>query len=207
LGQIYYDNDNVVYDKGKAKQYFLEGAQKGNVNAMFAYGIILCSDAEMNATEGIRWIRKAADLGSSQAQQFLVEEILTEVSPNDDQFYVDILMAADDNDPEALTCLGRTALDGEDGLPDYQKAYEFFTRAWYSESIDAAYNLGRLFLLKDSPYRDVQKAKEFFLYAADNGHVWAKEALALLSPDKEAQVLFRKAADLGATSASEFIRL
>ena len=77
------------------------------------------------------------------------------------------------NLPTAQYALGKLYLSDDLEVHDVDDGIQWLERATRNGNADAAYRLGKEYLMGKSVQKDAVKAAEYLRYAADQNHPWA----------------------------------
>ena len=162
-------------DNGKMYRLFKKAAEAGYAPAMANYGyyLILGVGGELDYEEGLRWIKRGAELGEDSAKKLLEKQ----------------------RTPDALNmaAMAQASYAGKKGLTDFSKAHELFRQAAEAGSAEACNTLGVL-------YADPEKAAGKFGRIGDRNFEqarnWFEKALAIKPDLVQAQNNLKKLADV-----------
>ena len=174
------DGDGVEVDNEEAKRYFKMAADKGNVQAMYNYGMMLSK--EHRNEEAATYVKMAADEGEASAlNSYGVMLDTGEGVPFDKEESARyIKMAADQNLPKAMYNYA-LILDNGDGIPENkEEAAKYYKMAADNGDIDAMYNYAMMLEDGEGVPVDIDEARKYYKMAADKGSVKGMFNLALL---------------------------
>ncbi|ENU27824.1 tetratricopeptide repeat protein [Acinetobacter modestus] len=93
------------------------------------------------------------------------------------KFSNDLLRKAENGDVLAQYNLGWVYQNSQDVIQNYEKAFEWYSKAANQGNAQAQYNLGSLYQNGQGVEKDDKKAFEWYRKAASNGHSQAKLVL------------------------------
>lgn len=178
LGVCYWLGKGVPTNNEKAEELFRKEAEVGVKSAMIYLGCIYRSYYE-DASEAIRWFKKAGEAGDPYAYT-CIGEIYRDgkiVSRNYAKAYDYFKKAADDGDEDAQNYLGLMFLQGEHVQENDSKAFQYFKKAAEQDFAAAQYNLGVCYYNGWGTQPRMQLAQYYIKKAADQNFEGAQEFL------------------------------
>ena len=211
LGVSFYN----VRDYYKAFDAFLQAAEKNCVPAMVNLGECYF-DGEgtaQNIHEGLKWIRKAANLGNTKAMLYLASGYYLgkfDLEENHALSFSWCKKAAENGDPIGMYQVANMYLNGDGVREDFELGMKWLIKAADAGDVDAMTELAAI--LEESNDIDLKKlAVEYYLGAVQQGNLIAINNLGcilydglpgIISADiNRAKDLFEKAANLGHVSS------
>ena len=190
LGGIHYVDDNYL----EAFKWCLKAAAQGYLAAQFELGEMYKSGkgVEKDLKTAYNWYKKASeqDAESSEwgyqrgdAQSNLADMYYEgKAVPKD---YAEAAKwyrkAAENGNVHASNKLGEMYLNGVEVTKDYAEAFRLFCEAtdgYGDDSMEARYNLGYMYEHGLGVKKDMNAARQWYMKAAEQGHVEAQKALA-----------------------------
>jgi len=171
--------DGVPKDPAMAAALFQQLADKGDVEAKAALGYLYFSGigVKKNSEKGISILREAANEGSPKAA-FNLAQILMKNGRSYEALDF-MTRSADKGMPEAEIVLADWYYFGQPGIEiDYNKAFEFYSRADVRGNPLAQNALGSIYYHGLGRPRDRKKGVEYFRKAAERGVARAQVNLA-----------------------------
>lgn len=192
LGRAYFRGDGLATDKAKAHKLILKSAEQGNPDAIttmgyfYSQGIIL----EKDEAKAVEWFRKGAEADSAKSQLnlgLMLRQGKTIPLDNTESLkWIEIAASTDDSD--AIRTYGQLLFLGDSLImPDRKKAFPFVLKS--AEAGDAASQnmVGVAYRDGDGTEKNIDKAKEWFLKAAQQNDPKAQSNLGhLLGVDSPA---------------------
>jgi TPR repeat protein len=158
--------------------------------------------------KSVRWLRRAADLGSSAARGLLRDH--GEPLPKEPrQAFEWALSAAESGDPYAAGDLALMYEKGWGCRKDARQAFAWMKRAAEGDHVRAQHDLAWYFANGKGVRADVKKALAWYRRAAARGYASSAFNIALLHRRRrpvEAKKWLRRAAALGHITASRYLR-
>ncbi len=167
VGRAYRKGLGVEPDLEKAKEYFLEAAEKGESQAMVALAQY-CLYVEKDAEQAEKWFRKAAQLGDGLAMYELAclqTSAATEINREDGLRAEKMLRCGVAfGDQDSMGAMVDFYLRGmtEEGEQDFDAALELARLAESLDSAMGAYMLGVIYEQGLGVERDLREAKRLF---------------------------------------------
>lgn len=217
--QRLFEEAQAAWREGRSQEgadLMQRAAQQGDVRAMEAWAQILLNGAPGipgNAGEGVTWLHKAADAGSSAALAALGDCADRGVGMKKDprQAVTYYRQGAEAGSVRAQVMLGLAYRDGYGGLPkDFELSYRWMLRAAEKGSADACYYLAECYDAGLGVKADQAVALTHALRAADMGQPMACVFMGKASlrsyggqarDDARAAAYFRRAAAAGVPEA------
>lgn len=155
------------------------------------------ADVEAGAPGAVTRLRALADAGHPQAQLYLAQLYdLGEAGLTRDPVEARrlVVLAAENDDVQAMHNLGVFFFRGEGGPQDLASAAQWFRKAAGAGVVESQYNLGLLYQSGSGVRRDLAQARHWFGLAAAKGDTEARRALADMTNAGDAQTVAPAAA-------------
>lgn len=167
LALAYFDGNAVAEDFAKAKELLRPLAEDGSIDAMIALGDVergkyvgFWGATEHDYDAAMKWFKKAAELGSTEAmcKIALMYNNGDGMTRNTDSALYWYKLAADAGSVDAVFSVARSY---ENNYHDYEKAFEWYTKAYEMGDDYAASFIGYLYYDGDGVEQDYSKALEW----------------------------------------------
>lgn len=172
-----------------ALPYALKAAEGGHVGAMEMLYELYSNDMSCNKwdfKEAIKWLKKAAESGSTSAKRRLGKRYIKGFPFSDGKKYKFennpaegvkwLKAAADDGNTSAMKELADCYYDGAGVERNISAAVELYLKSSQNDR-NAQFKLGELYLRGDGVEKDYQKAIKFYSKAGDLRHAGATKRL------------------------------
>ena len=179
LGYMYYNGEGVEQDYAKAIEWSTKAADSGDATAMNNLGYMYAkgNGVEQDNDKALEWYVKSL----SSFPDYEVYKIIVEILHGEDAAEKWFEESGDVEKMMALAELYRSNYsdNGEQVLPDFDKAIEWYTKAADLGNSDAMKMIGQMYMLGSLYGRedDLEKAKEWYQKAADLGNTDAQSYL------------------------------
>ncbi len=201
IAAAYSIGQGVPLDKTQSAEWYSKAADAGDVDSMCVLASMFRNGdgVETDKVRAAELYRKAADTGDMGAQYDLAFMLdAGEGIPQDrDEAERYFRLSADQGDTDACLCMGGILFERR----DFQGAEQYFLSAAMKDDVKAQYNLGLLYIGDYLGEPDMDKAREWFEYSADQGFAYAQTMLGNMSMDsgdiRKAEGFFRSAAQQG----------
>jgi uncharacterized protein len=176
------DYENGTNDARKdvieAAKWYRKAALAGNIEAQFLLAKLITKGAPglpVDAADGIKLLRSAADKGFAPAQNELGLRLQkgTGVTANATEAVTWYQKASDQNFVSAHVNLGLLLVKGEGVKQDLPKALTLFEKAANAGDNWGLNNLGSMYEMGWGVNKDITKAKSYYKQAADRGNPMA----------------------------------
>lgn len=172
-GMAFRRGDDLELDFDAARRLFRRAAEMNHAQAQFEYGVMLDRGlgGDQDPVKGVRWIEHAAKNGCNDARLFIGKRYLAGegVPRNPERAELYLRGAADAGLAEAQAVLGGLYLDAEAPLADPVKAAAWLGKAVSQRYPAAFFSLSELYERGVGVTKDIKKADELLLQAADFG--------------------------------------
>ncbi|MBB5353298.1 hypothetical protein HNR46_003553 [Haloferula luteola] len=174
--------EKQLHDAATAASHYRTGAEAGQPDSMVALARLLLTGQGIapNETEGMTWLKKAAEAGNPTAHLELAGRLGATEKPDQLAIYRHLLAASKANLPLAQNELGLLYLSEALGSPDPLAAAAWLTRAADAGLASAQNNLAALFERGVGVDKNLEKAAQLYTQAAGQGHAQATTGLARL---------------------------
>lgn len=183
LGEIYRQGLGVRPDPVAALEWYERGAERGDLNAVYALASALLDEASprRDVARGGALLRQAAAAGHPAANYNLALALLATGQEEDDQRAVACLeIAAAANIADAMHALGVLRKQGRGVLKSDVRAAEWMARAAAEGSTAGQIEYAIMLFNGDGVAKDETAAAKLFLRAAWKGNAIAQNRLARL---------------------------
>ena len=178
LGRIYEEGRAAEASPAMAETWYLKAAQQGHAASQYNLAVLLLN-SRGRAVEGIEWMRKSADSGSSRAMLTLggmaINGTGMDKDPAEARRWLE--KAAGSGEAEAHDALGQMYEAGEGTAKDPAKAVEMYESAAKRDFVKSMLRLGLIHLNGLGVTKDGKQAVEWFKRASDKGSVEGMMAL------------------------------
>ena len=180
LGDIYISGNGVKRDKNKAMQFYERAAERNSSEAQLKLGLIKLEfegESENDRSEGLSYLRAAAENGSVEAQKIYAEEMLHKKKFSIAAKYLE--QSATQGDVDSMVSLA------ELGSQQSSKSHDIDSVYWYLQAAlkghhEAQYESGMLYMGGKHVPQDFRLAYRWLLLAAQKGHKNAQFQLGVL---------------------------
>ncbi len=210
IAYMLYKGDGIDVDMNASADYYKMAAERGDLEAMNNYAIMICNGyaVEKNMKEAARLFKEASDKGNLGAMNNYGNVLYggKGVPMNKKKAIEYFKKAADLGNADAMNTYANLLLIGEEVPKDKNLAFEYFEKAADEGNTFAAYNYALMLEKGDIIQVDREEIKRYLKIASKKGSSLASYRLGqhLLLENKidEAEVYFKKAADLNHTDAA-----
>lgn len=159
--------DLVEWDAPEeAHKWYIKAAEQNDVEAMLSLAHWYAEGDRYNEKEIVKWLQKAAKLGSEEAL-----DMLSDYRFDDEELEERYIEQAETGDPDAMYQLGYNYLYGCGGVSkDPEKAIEWLREAADREHEEAIYELAICYENGWGVDEDEELAARFYVMAAGFGH-------------------------------------
>ncbi|OCC05216.1 hypothetical protein BA190_09940 [Labrys sp. WJW] len=182
IAQLYANGLGVPPDPAKAAQWYSEAAERGDRNAMFAYGMtkLLGKTVPKDEPGGMLLLNRAAELGVPEAAYNLgiIALRTTNGPPDYATAYKRFSQAALANNGDALYSLGVLTKEGKGVPADKKKAADYFLASANTNNVDGMVEYAIALFNGEGVPRDQEMAADWFERAALRGSPIARNRLA-----------------------------
>lgn len=201
IAAAYSIGQGVPMDKKISAEWYSKAADAGDVDSMCVLASMLRNGdgIDTDKVKAAELYRKAADTGDMGAQYDLAFMLDSgEGIPQDrEEAESYFRLSADQGDTDACLCMGGILFERR----DFEGAEHYFLSAAMKDDVKAQYNLGLLYIGDYLGEPDMEKAREWFEYSADQGFAYAQTMLGNMSMETgdvvKAEGFFRSAAQQG----------
>ena len=201
IAAAYSIGQGVPLDKKVSAEWYSKAAEAGDVDSMCVLASILRNGdgVEIDKARAAELYRMAAETGDMGAQYDLAFMLDSgEGIPQDrEEAERYFRLSADQGDTDACLCMGGILFERR----DFPGAEQYFLSAAMKDDVKAQYNLGLLYIGDYLGEPDMDKAREWFEYSADQGFAYAQTMLGNMSMETgdlgKAEGYFRSAAQQG----------
>ena len=178
------ERDLKQFQNDEAWRWLEEAAKKGHLQAAYGLGSSLFKNRKFYK-KGFKWIEKAAEAGDSHSQ-YILSHLLQSGIGTERSIYEAfswLKKAADQNHPQSMFELGVEYMQiwAAKGGPSYKKkALSWFERSADRGDVLAKFTLALMYLTGSGVSKDVEKAMEYLIEAAQAGHDHSQFLLGIL---------------------------
>jgi TPR repeat protein len=169
LGDMYYEGQGTSKNYKEAIKWWGVAADDGS---FYARNKLLTKDLDeyMSKADKVEWIRKAAELGYSAAQNNLgyAYSSGSGVLKDDKEAVKWYRKSAEQDNADGQYNLGVMYSNGRGVLKDYKEAVKWYRKAAEQGSVAAQGNLGVMYAKGEGVLKDLSKAKYWIKKAYDN---------------------------------------
>ncbi len=213
LGDIYISGNGVKRDTKKAVQFYKRAAEQNSSEAQLKLGLInleYVNHTNGDRSEGLGYLKAAADNGSLESQKLYAEEML-----HDRKFSIAVKyleQAATQGDIDSMVSLAQLGSQQSSKLHDVDSVY-WYLQAALKGHYEAQYEAGMIYISGKSVPQDFRLAYRWLLLAAQKGHknaqfqlgVLYSEGLGVPKNDYRAAKWYLKAAEQSHKDASAIL--
>ena len=169
-----YGKNGVAKNVNEAKKWYQKAAEMGDTRAQLALGNLL--KESLLYDEAVKWYQKAADVGDARGQCELgcMYENGYGVLKDLDKAEELYIKSAEQGNVNAQFLLGKFY---DSGL-EYEKALDWYKKAAEKNVAEAYYNIAAFYIFGNGIPKDTTKAYDYYLKAAELGHVVAQDLVA-----------------------------
>lgn len=179
LAASYYTGSAIAPTTEKEFETYLAAAEMGDINSMYMTGVCYetAKGCTRNYEQAIMWYREAATRGMAAAQYNLgTMHYNGNGTPQSADIAEKWFKEADIKGYiKASAALGHLYYNKT--VPEYEKAFEYFSKAALNGDAMALYYLGECYLYGNGTAEDISAALESYKKSADKGYAPAKEKL------------------------------
>ena len=201
IAAAYSIGQGVPLDKKVSAEWYSKAAEAGDVDSMCVLASILrngdgVETDKVRAAELYRMAAETGDMGAQYDLAFMLDsgEGIPQDREEAERYF---RLSADQGDTDACLCMGGILFERR----DFPGAEQYFLSAAMKDDVKAQYNLGLLYIGDYLGEPDMDKAREWFEYSADQGFAYAQTMLGNMSMETgdlgKAEGYFRSAAQQG----------
>ena len=201
IAAAYSIGQGVPLDKKVSAEWYSKAAEAGDVDSMCVLASILrngdgVKTDKVRAAELYRMAAETGDMGAQYDLAFMLDsgEGIPQDREEAERYF---RLSADQGDTDACLCMGGILFERR----DFPGAEQYFLSAAMKDDVKAQYNLGLLYIGDYLGEPDMDKAREWFEYSADQGFAYAQTMLGNMSMETgdlgKAEGYFRSAAQQG----------
>ena len=201
IAAAYSIGQGVPVDKKVSAEWYSKAAEAGDVDSMCVLASILrngdgVKTDKVRAAELYRMAAETGDMGAQYDLAFMLDsgEGIPQDREEAERYF---RLSADQGDTDACLCMGGILFERR----DFPGAEQYFLSAAMKDDVKAQYNLGLLYIGDYLGEPDMDKAREWFEYSADQGFAYAQTMLGNMSMETgdlgKAEGYFRSAAQQG----------
>lgn len=179
--KAYMNADGEKKDLVRAYELMRAAADQGHVDAKAIVGYLVYTGTGVsrNENDGVRFLKEAADEGSSKAAFNLAKILIKQDTKKSEEALAYMKQAADSGMLQAELALAEWYYFGENGSPvNYPEALKFYERAAEKGNPVAENAVGAMYYYGTGVPLDEAKGTRYFQKAAENGMARAQVHLA-----------------------------
>lgn len=186
IAECYIYGRGIRQNEDNASEWFLLSAGRGNLMAQIWLGRTALDEGR--ATEGVKWLKKAALQGSPIAQVLLGRAYmdgLDGVKQDNSEALMWIKMAAEQEWPEGLYLLGSMYLIGKGCAMDIEEALRLIRLSAEQGYVHAHFNLAQHYFYGRDVVKNLTEAERWCRRPAEDGMVIAQTLMGCILYEQE----------------------